>query len=164
MKGVHFLQNANNWNYFFVISLLRGLISPLTNMAEKNFGRYFCRPGHIFGRFSKSSPGQILIFWNQFLFIFSWTNKITREQLSLDTAFAFMCEEPENTKNKLRKIIHPIKGYLLVGLCPHRWAHIYKKHCQRHYRPRGWLLWPVILVCFSMLGRLSLIWLAGLVW
>jgi len=34
------------------------------------------------------------------------------------------------------------------------------KHCQRHYRPRRWLLWPVILVWwvwFSMLGRLCLI-------
>ena len=35
------------------------------------------------------------------------------------------------------------------------------KHCQRHYGPRRWLLWPVILVWkawFSMLGRLHLIW------
>ena len=36
------------------------------------------------------------------------------------------------------------------------------KHCQRHYGPRRWLLWPVIFVWsvwFSMHGRLSLIWL-----
>ena len=49
------------------------------------------------------------------------------------------------------------------------------KHCQRHYGPRCWLLWPIILVWwvwFSMLDRLSLIWfgrfglvgLVGLVW
>ena len=31
-------------------------------------------------------------------------------------------------------------------------------HCQRHYGPRCWLLWPVILVWFNMLGRLWLIW------
>ena len=39
-----------------------------------------------------------------------------------------------------------------------------KKHCQRHYGPRRWLLWPVILVWkvwFSMLNRLSLILLVG---
>ena len=39
-----------------------------------------------------------------------------------------------------------------------------KKHCQRHYGPRRWLLWPVILVWkvwFSMLDRLSLILLVG---
>ena len=38
------------------------------------------------------------------------------------------------------------------------------KHCQRHYGPRRWLLWPVILVWkvwFSMLDRLSLILLVG---
>ena len=50
--------------------------------------------------------------------------------------------------------------------------HQHNKHCQRHYGPRCWLLWPVILVRsvrFSMLGSLSFIWfgrlgLAGLVW
>ena len=48
----------------------------------------------------------------------------------------------------------------------HIFDHIHYKHCQRHYGPRSWLLWPVILVWkvwFSMLGRLSLIWF-GLVW
>ena len=34
-------------------------------------GQKFSR--HVFGRFSKSSNGLILIFWNPFLFIFLWT-------------------------------------------------------------------------------------------
>ena len=44
------------------------------------------------------------------------------------------------------------------------WLRLDKKHCQRHYWPRRWLLWPLILVWkvwFSMLNRLSLILLVG---
>ena len=72
------------------------------------------------------------------------------------------------------------KGRNSSGICfpPHSWqgcqdwpnsqlntlAGCKIKHCQRHYGPRRWLRWPVILVWqvqFSVLGRLHLV---GLVW
>ena len=42
-----------------------------------------------------------------------------------------------------------------------KWKHILKKHCQRHYGPRRWLLWPVILVWYVWFGRFGLV---GLDW
>ena len=54
-------------------SLPRGLISLLRKMAKKNFACFFYRPGHVFGRFSKSSHGRILISWNSILYTFLCT-------------------------------------------------------------------------------------------
>ena len=38
------------------------------------------------------------------------------------------------------------------------------KHCQRHYGPRRWLLWPVILFRWVWLGRFGLVGLVWYVW